>query len=244
MDERQFDDLARRIATKTSRRQILKVIAGAVGGMFLGRSAAVDPANAAPGPKCLKEGALCFSSCPPFIPCPQCCPGLTCSGGLISACVCDSGVHCRPVGGGQAQCCPNTDPNNACMNLNTQYCADGRSGGGCLFNLPVPNGSTCPGGTCQNGQCVPSGACTPEQNGQPCGTSPSGTTCLYYSATIGFDSAGAQELTCVCTQGYQYPGSTPHCDFAYYPNGGCQPGWHCFGSSYGFFCAPDCGTSL
>jgi hypothetical protein len=242
MEERQFDYLARRVATKTSRRQMLKVIAGAVGGMFLGRIAAVDPASAGPGPKCLREGAPCFSSCPPFIPCPQCCPGLTCSGGLISACVCESGVHCRPVGGGQAQCCPTTNPNNPCMEVTS--CTQG-SGGGCLFNTPAPNGNSCQLagggiGICQSGQCVPSEGCG-ALRGQPCGTSPSGNTCVYAEAAVGFDSEG-YVVACVCTQGMQFPGQYGLCfgDLGI----SCLPGYHCYPSTTGAHCAPDCGTPL
>jgi hypothetical protein len=237
MDERQFDDLARLIATKPSRRQILKVIAGSVGGMFLTGIATVDPANAGHGARCAKESKPCANNCLPFFPCPQCCPGLTCAGdpSLGTICQCMSNVHCKPAGGGQAGCCPNIDPNNPCMQLNPlNPCA---SSGGCQF-VPVSS-VPCPGGICQNGECVPAecGALL----GQPCGTRPSGSTCLNYDATIGATSEGYL-VRCVCTQGFEFPEQYGPC----LPPFDCTykgPGWHCYTNTSGHWCAPDCDTS-
>jgi hypothetical protein len=110
MDERQFDNLARQIATETSRRQMLKAIAGAFGGVFLGRIAVVDPASAQVG-------------CQPGGPCgargQKCCHGETCANGT---CICDSGCQnpytCTAVG--KQNSCAQLFNENTC-----QCCAPG-----------------------------------------------------------------------------------------------------------------------
>lgn len=150
MEEQRFDDLTRLVAGKTSRRQVLKVLAGAaVGGLFAGR---LSPVMAAP--KCHRDGLGCDTNS-------NCCSGY-CVNGKCAACP-SGGVPCNygPCNGiygtfaGGTVCCAagetcSPDPSNSGYGVCTcgavpgvNDCPSGMSGyassGGCLC---YPN--TCP----------------------------------------------------------------------------------------------------
>jgi hypothetical protein len=132
-------------------------------------------------------------------------------------------------------CCPAGQP---CIN-GTCGCPSGTTlcGGNCV-STSCPSGQVFDPSTCQ---CV-SGACG-DRRGQPCGTSPTGTTCFWYDATVGFTSEGAEQFSCTCGRTEEaFVGQYGPCSSSYT----CREGYHCLhsSSSVPFRCMPDCGTPL
>lgn len=153
MEEQRFDDLARLVASKTSRRQVLKVLTGAaVGGLFASR---LDPAVAAP--KCFPSGHHCHKSS-------QCCSGLTCTNGTCAA-SCPQG--CTTLANGTSACSCSVAADCSC---GSQFCGTaiegglfvggvcsvlGTSTGSCLSSTDCPAGYYCNG----SGNCLQACGC-------------------------------------------------------------------------------------
>lgn len=143
MSAYQFDELAKAIATPTSRRRALMVAAGGMlAGMFgLGRA---QPASAAcSGP----TNAPCGAGTTPCGPC--CCKaGIACVNAATGTCGCPAGTgRCGTT------CCA---AGVACANPTTSSC---RGAAAACLNGGTPCGTGCcaPGTACNNGVC--GGAC-------------------------------------------------------------------------------------
>jgi|SRR5690349_24418527 len=148
MDEQRFDDLSRLIATKTSRRQVLKVLVGAtVGGLFI-RSGSGTAFAVGPG-KCHRTGLGCDTNS-------DCCSGNCVNGRCAAATTCTYSPCSHPGGsfaGGTLTC------------GSGETCVPGPSGITYAGNVctcgAIPGVNDCPSGTtCYSGQCFPS-VCQP-----------------------------------------------------------------------------------
>jgi hypothetical protein len=163
MESSRFDDLAKTLATATSRRQALKAIAATTLGSFLGLSG-IGNVFAKPctpnGKHCNSNTVCCSGFCDSATRKCACPPG-TCS----SACPCPSGQTC--VNG---QCtCP-----SGCLALANGTCAQictgvpdsctcgGSSGSVCAGDSSSPTGGVCsPNGAVNTGTCTSDANCPP-----------------------------------------------------------------------------------
>ena len=118
-----LDDVSRIIASPVSRRKLLGLVGGAVGGAVLA-SLGLDKTAAAFGggdePKCSKEQTFCNGKC--------CDKGESCCGGKCCGCgqECCNGVCCGP--GSKCcngKCCPGVVCNGKCCEQN-EICCDGK----------------------------------------------------------------------------------------------------------------------
>ena len=145
-----IDDVSRIVASPVSRRKMLGMLSGAIGGAMVASLGLRTAAFAAAVPPC-KAGQT---------PC-----GTTCCG---SPKVCVNGICC-PAGdvncGGK--CCPGTCTNGLCCGKNTTYC----NGKCCAAGNICCNGVCCTSSqaVCLNGKCCASGivcngvCCNPNQ---------------------------------------------------------------------------------
>jgi hypothetical protein len=187
MEEQRFDDLARLVAQKTSRRQVLKVLAGAaVGGIFAERlspawasstrSQCAQFCNATFGKdtpatsQCLKDGksnpnALCNSACNggSGTLCGSTSGGHYTSYSSTTCCTsghsCDSSTYtCSVCPTGQVAC---TYAASGAFSGGTVCCASGETcyGGYCTCNLN--NSYVCATGYCPEGTGCYNGICYP-----------------------------------------------------------------------------------
>jgi hypothetical protein len=187
MEEQHFDDLARLVAQKTSRRQVLKVLAGAaLGGMFANR---LSPALAAGAGGCAKYCNQVFGE--DTAATTQCIQDAKKGTGLC--------YTCGPMGSGGTLCGGPSYSTTTCCSGSTSVCTSGTCTGTCGDGCSSMGCATCSSGTCtcvypavgittiNNTQtCVrpctssaacQSGNCAPNMFGGICIGSQSGDTC-------------------------------------------------------------------
>jgi hypothetical protein len=131
-----IDDVSRIIGSPVSRRKMLGMVGGTVGGALL---ASLGLRAAAFGaPPCKAGDTACGTKC--------CTPSQVCMDGL---CCAQGQTNC----GGK--CCSGTCTNGVCCKNSTFYCG----GKCCASGLTCCNNVCCsyPGATCYNGKCCDSG---------------------------------------------------------------------------------------
>lgn len=185
MDSQRFDNLARRLAQGTSRRQFLKGAAGAAiggslvtAGMLRALPAAAACAN--PGDSCSADSDCCQGSCSEQGACYCQDPDRP-----VLGCSCDTGTE-NPCGATTLQCCPSGDtPGGA--GVCTSSSVSCNPTGQCAN----PGDSCSADSDCCQGSCSEQGACYCQDPDRPvlgcsCDTgteNPCGTTTLQCCAT-------------------------------------------------------------
>ncbi len=200
MGPSRFDELTKALARSTSRRQALRAIAAAVGGLLGLGGVGTALAN------CKPNGIGCNISS-------QCCSGGCCHGtctDLGTTTNCGACGHQCAAGQG---CCGGT-----CTDLNTtQNC------GACGHTCSA-------GQTCQNGQCVSPTTTTGTTTTTSTTTSTTTTTttpppCMNFGGPCGVNT----DLCCsglFCNNGFCCPSGMEGCP----PGGCCSPGSICCGN--------------
>lgn len=230
MDGSQFDQLARALATGTSRRRVLKrLVGGAAAGALalVGARSEVDAAHGRPaGATCLVDLHCASGFCDPRNRRCVCPPGQTaCGGGCIPACrpldQCHAAGVCEPATG---QCTNPPKPDGA-------PCDDGDA---------CTRTDTCQAGVCEGTDPV---LCTALDECHVAGTcNPSTGQCSNPNAADGTPCSDANACTSgdACHAGVCGGGSSPVCSTdnpcleAYCdPSGGCQTGPKARGTACG-----------
>lgn len=259
MEEQQFDNLARLIATKTSRRQMLKVIAGtALGGWFIGSGR--ELAHAAGGGNstaahfctliCGCQDCACHNTCTSQAA--QCANGTGACTGIYNACGPTSGITACPDASG-GYCCPTSavpystvttcGPNGTCIAIS---CVSGFtvSNGQCVRTC-TPIGNSCAANSdCCSGLCDPTSktcvSCVPD--GDEC-IAPIGYCCsgICDPTTNTCVSCIPSGDTCINPQGYYC--CTGLCDSTTNTCVDCIPSGHTCGPGGFFCCSGICNTA-
>jgi hypothetical protein len=201
MEEQRFDDLARLVAQKTSRRQVLKVLAGAaIGGLFVrsgsGLALAKGPAK---GPDCHVYCDQVFGK--GTTAAKQCFTDARAGNGLCYS-------SCGPGGAGGTVCGGPSYGATTCCASGTSTCIAGT----CCANASVCGSGTsavcgCPSGqTCTNGTCT--AVCTTTT--PTCG----GGTCTCPAGTVPITTGGNSGPTTTCVKSCT-------------KDGDCAPGSYC-----------------
>lgn len=258
MDDRQFDTLARSLASGGSRRQVLKGLFGLAGGALAG--ATLHPAGAArrpvPTPKPVRcpgqqywDGVACVcpdetSACGPAC-CSAgatCCDNACCDGACYgeelccpsSRTVCAVSGECCPEGW---SCCPDfgcTSPEQCCsaMDCEAGSCQVAECAGDrtCEYAFDCGSGSNCcPADACYRRDCLGDGSCSDPLF--DC-RGEEGIACCGEGAVCGADG------TC-CTPSCEGVacGGNNGCDGIC----GCPEGYYCLTLWGESFCVPDVG---
>jgi hypothetical protein len=147
MDDSQFDELTKTLATSTSRRQALKTLGATVVGAVLGLSG-IGTALA----KCGKTGAKCSKNKP-------CCKGLKCCKGKCCGEMCCAGKCCGANKTCVSKKCVCLPPFETCNGRCVDTMTDRHNCGRC--GIDCPSGSVCCGGICcLSGEACCNGRCT------------------------------------------------------------------------------------
>jgi hypothetical protein len=194
MDGNRFDDLARHLATRDSRRGVLRTFVGMGAGTFLallGRGASADI--------CKGQGKACSKNS-------QCCSG-----------ICAPQTGKKPVAGSGSVCAPSICVPGTCASLGLECgeASDGCGGtldcGGCgagsACGVETPNICTCisPEPPCETGP--------PEVVGSSCGPRTNNCGDIYPPCSTCIDTQiCAADGRCACAPGYEADS-----------NGVCQP---------------------
>lgn len=248
MDDSSFDALARMVATVTSRRSLLRRLAGgAVGALALGATPTISEAAKV---HCRPAGYRCNST-------EMCCEGLICGtdhtcrpglggsgcGGDFADCGSDSDC-CSGYACTQGYCSTCSGAGGFCDNYNGLIiCCNGltcSSNGTCLCRN---QGERCSGDSdcCGTLVCGSSGVCVGGSVGAPCGSSADctrGLTCCSgICADLQSDAKNCGSCGNACSQ--QTGGSVPVCA------GGtcgiqCNPGLSLCSSGAGKYCCSKC----
>ena len=125
MDQDRFDDLTRALASTTSRRTVLKTLAGSAAGGLLAllgvHEAAADDTCKPTGKKCRKGAQCCSGNCEAGVCAPACTPS-----GLQQLCSspeeCCSGF-CEPILDFPPRCC--IPPGTKCDTYYPEQCCSG-----------------------------------------------------------------------------------------------------------------------
>jgi hypothetical protein len=145
-----FDDLSRAIGSPVSRRKMIGMVSGAVGGAILTSLGLRAASFAQPSTKCPPGKTVCGQYC--------CSSTQVCLNGLC----CPTGyLNCN------GKCCGGTCNNGVCCGKNLTYCG----GACCSEGIICCNGKCCGSTTavCYNGKCCGSGiicngiCCDPNQ---------------------------------------------------------------------------------
>jgi hypothetical protein len=149
MDDSSFDDLTKSLSKATSRRQALKVIAGAVGGAVL----AILPGGAAlaiaPG-RCRRNSTPCRQSI-------ECCSGFC--DPVSQQCACEPGSIVCPSSGACVPACEPTEVFNAATCQCERVCFPGEP---CIQNSDCCQGFTCRTSKGGQGVCMPGTCANPD----------------------------------------------------------------------------------
>ncbi len=251
MDGQRFDDLTRALAKGTSRRRVVKALAGVLGGALtggIGSKAVAAKPGGGNGRPCTPVGNACGEK--------PCCDGLSCIGGVCCSSSQICGTVCCPVGtvctdgacvatgngggggngggsGGSAGCPEGSVRfGSACLLVNGQVCADG---------------TQCASGICVDGYCC-DGACGGQC--EACDVAGAEGTCTVVSgAPHGNRTSCAGSRGCAGScdgmnrSGCTYPGlettcggGGPICTEAYVSQANCNGAGDCIDTSY--TCAP------
>ena len=204
MDDRQFDELTRSVMSTRSRRDALRLLAGAALGLLGLKTEPVDARRACPRGKERCQGRCvpvcrdvkqrnrqtCECECPErmkdcgrrCVGQDRCCPGerRCASGGCVprDACCHDEqrcfDGSCRPKEGGE--CCPNERPcDGQCISAENCCPSTERQ---CPSGACIPRGTCCTSEReCADGSCVAAGACCPGEKQCPNGSCAGPGTC-------------------------------------------------------------------